>query len=103
MSFRDRIPFFRRTPPVGISCQELVEEVTGYLEDTLEGTERARLDAHLSACADCSAHLQQMRLTLATIGRLEPEDVSAAAYADLAAVFTAWKAEGAPASEDPLA
>ena len=107
MTFRDRIPFFRRKPAdsgcAAISCQELVEEVTGYIEGTLEGTERTRLDVHLAACADCSAHLEQMQITLTTLGRLEPEDISEDAYNDLFAVFSAWKAEGSPAAEDPLA
>lgn len=89
MSLFSRI--FRRTPPP-IACQELVELVTEYLEGTLPERDRARLDAHLSACEACTMYVEQMRDTLRIMGAIEPEQVSDAAYAELSAVFAAWKA-----------
>jgi anti-sigma factor RsiW len=48
-----------------MSCQELVELVTDYLEDALPHEERARFDAHVSECPGCSNYLEQMRATIA--------------------------------------
>jgi predicted anti-sigma-YlaC factor YlaD len=35
------------------NCQECVELLSDYLEGTLDGNTRSRLDDHLSACAPC--------------------------------------------------
>jgi anti-sigma factor RsiW len=48
-----------------LSCQELVELVTDYLEDALPPAERARFEAHVAACPGCEAHLEQLRVTIA--------------------------------------
>jgi len=47
-----------------LTCRELVELVTDYLEDSLPARERARFDAHLEECAACRAYLDQMRTTV---------------------------------------
>ncbi len=47
-----------------LTCRELVELVTEYLEDSLPEPERARLDAHLDACEACRAYVDQMRTTV---------------------------------------
>jgi anti-sigma factor RsiW len=51
-----------------LSCQELVELVTDYLEGALPPAERERFDAHLAVCSGCRAHLAQMRTTLKLVG-----------------------------------
>lgn len=94
MSLRDHIPFLRRRrPPAVLSCRELVDLVTAYLEGTLPPGEHALLEQHLSMCEACTTYVAQMRGTLRALGRLAPEDVTPAAYAELSAVFTAWQAE----------
>jgi len=47
-----------------LSCQELVELVTDYLEGALPAEERARFDAHLAECPGCDHYLEQMRATI---------------------------------------
>ena len=47
-----------------LSCRELVELVTDYLEDSLPAHERARFDAHLEACDACRAYVGQIRTTV---------------------------------------
>lgn len=56
-----------------MTCRELVELVTDYLEERLSPAERARFDAHLEICEGCRAYLDQMRATVRALGRL-PED-----------------------------
>jgi anti-sigma factor RsiW len=50
-----------------LTCQELVELVTDYLEGALAPDERARFEAHLDGCGGCRSHLAQMRHTLAAL------------------------------------
>lgn len=74
-----------------LSCQELVELVTAYLEDALTPEERARFDEHVAKCRGCSGYLAQMRTTIELVGELTPADVSAEAEAALLDAFRDWK------------
>jgi anti-sigma factor RsiW len=74
-----------------LSCQELVELVTDYLEGALSAEQRARFDAHLEPCRGCTAYVEQMRTTIELVGRLTPEYVSPEAEAALLGVFRDWK------------
>jgi predicted anti-sigma-YlaC factor YlaD len=49
--------------PGGISCREVVEIVTEYLEGALSADERARLEAHLDACEPCRIYIEQICTT----------------------------------------
>lgn len=74
-----------------MSCKELVELVTDYFEERLPATERERFEAHLAACQGCQAYLEQMRLTIKTLGRLTEENIAPEAQQDLLQVFRDWK------------
>jgi hypothetical protein len=74
-----------------LTCQELVELVTDYLEDALPPTERSRFDDHIARCVGCTRYLEQMRLTISTVGRLGEDDLSPSVRDDLLTVFRAWK------------
>jgi len=80
------------TPGQPLTCQELVELVTDYLEDALPPAERARFDSHLSDCDACRAYLHQIRTTLDLLGHLSPEDIDPDAERTLLRVFRTWKA-----------
>jgi anti-sigma factor RsiW len=60
-----------------ISCQEVVEAITDYLEGKLSPEDAAILEAHLALCEGCQWYLDQMRITIATVGRVEDEAVPA--------------------------
>jgi len=49
--------------PGGISCRELVELVTAYLDGALPGDVVQRMDAHLELCAPCVEYVEQVRTT----------------------------------------
>jgi anti-sigma factor RsiW len=51
-----------------LSCQELVELVTDYLEGAMAPEERARFDAHVAECPGCDRYLEQMRATITLAG-----------------------------------
>jgi anti-sigma factor RsiW len=74
-----------------LSCRELVELVTAYLEGELPAGARKRFEAHLSHCDGCSAYLEQMRTTIRLSGMLSVEDVSPEAEQALLHAFRGWK------------
>ena len=80
---------------VQLSCQELVELVTDYLEGALPEEERRRFEQHVGPCDGCREYVEQMRTTIELAGRLEPETLSPEAERALLAAFQDWKAGGA--------
>jgi anti-sigma factor RsiW len=75
----------------GLSCRELVELVTDYLEDALSPTDRARFEAHIAGCEGCTMYLRQMREMLELLGELTTDSISPQAEAELLATFRDWK------------
>jgi anti-sigma factor RsiW len=59
--------------PGGISCRELVELVTEYLEGTLPEPDRERMEAHLELCGPCRAYVEQIRTTSRLAAAAEAE------------------------------
>lgn len=77
--------------PNEMSCKELVELITDYLEGSLPPRDRIRFEEHLSICSSCRTYLDQMRLTIAAVGNLSEESLPAGSTAELMAVFRDWK------------
>jgi anti-sigma factor RsiW len=73
-------------------CQEAIEFLTEYLEGTLSRRQRRRLGAHLDACPNCSAYLEQIRITIRLTGTIEPEDLSPRAVDELTELYRRWRA-----------
>lgn len=78
-----------------VSCQELVELVTDYLEGNLPARERARFERHIAACPHCTAYLEQLRVTLGELGELHEEDIDAPVREELMHAFRDWSASAA--------
>jgi anti-sigma factor RsiW len=74
-----------------MTCQELVELVTEYLEGTLSENDKARFQAHLKDCDGCETYLAQMRLTIRALGRLTEESIPMDAQRKLLKTFRDWK------------
>ena len=74
-----------------LSCQELVELVTDYLEGALPPEEAARFEAHIGRCTGCAAYLEQFRQTIALAGRLTPESLPPEAERVLLDAFRGWR------------
>jgi anti-sigma factor RsiW len=74
-----------------MSCKELVELVTTYLEEVLTTGERARFEAHLATCPGCQIYLQQMRQMIHVLGHLPEESLAPAARHALLRAFRTWK------------
>jgi anti-sigma factor RsiW len=88
-----------RTGAHELTCRELVELVTEYLEGAMAGATRTAFEEHLAACEDCTIYLQQMRRTIELTGTLSEESISPRATARLMEAFRDWRARRA--SEGP--
>jgi hypothetical protein len=58
-----------------ITCQELTELVNDYVEGALTAHETALFEQHLNFCDGCDWYVDQIRLTVAAVARVEPVDV----------------------------
>ena len=84
-----KMPTLRRRDLV---CQQAIELLTEYLEGTLSRRQRRRLRAHLDACPNCSAYLEQIRITIRLSGSIKPEDLSPRAVDELTELYRRWRA-----------
>jgi anti-sigma factor RsiW len=73
-----------------LTCKELVELVTDYLEGALSWRDRRRFDRHIAGCPNCTEYVAQFRETIRLTGTLREQDVSKEAAGELLAVFAAW-------------
>jgi predicted anti-sigma-YlaC factor YlaD len=76
-----------------LTCRELVELVTEYLEKTLPDAQRARVTEHLADCDGCNDYIEQMRQTIAALSELKETDVTSDAQVKLIEVFQSWRKE----------
>jgi len=74
-----------------LTCRELAELVTDYLENALTLRDRRRFERHLDLCAECRNHLEQLRATVALAGRLRAADLTSEAEATLHEIFRGWR------------
>ncbi len=77
--------------PDELTCRELVELVTEYLEGTLPAADRQRFEAHLLNCDECPIYIDQMRLTIRAVGALTEEHIPPVARDELLRRFGDWK------------
>lgn len=73
-----------------LTCQELVELVTAYLENTLSEVDRARFEVHLTVCNGCTHYVEQMRVTIQLVGRLSETMIAPEPKRVLLDAFREW-------------
>ena len=74
-----------------MTCKELVELVTEYLEGTLPDDTRRSMEHHLAGCDGCTNYLEQMRQTIRLTGKLREENLTSQQRDDLLRLFRDWK------------
>lgn len=74
-----------------LTCKELVELVTAYLEGSLRGRRRRRFESHLGACDGCTRFVAQMEAMIRATGTLTEEQVTDEQRTVLLAAFREWK------------
>jgi predicted anti-sigma-YlaC factor YlaD len=73
-----------------ITCAELVELVTDYLDGALEPELVERFEEHLVLCDGCSIHVEQMAETIRVAGALREEDLQPELAERLLVAFRGW-------------
>ncbi|MBI2238413.1 MAG: zf-HC2 domain-containing protein [Actinobacteria bacterium] len=74
----------------GLSCNEVVEIITDYLEDALPPDGRRRVEEHLAICPGCANYLEQMRETIRLTGMLTEEQIPEDQKQHLLEAFRGW-------------
>jgi anti-sigma factor RsiW len=74
-----------------MTCRELVQVITDYLEGTLSRRDTRRFERHLRECDGCTTYVEQMRETIRLAGTLSEDDLAPQARDELLEVFRDWK------------
>jgi anti-sigma factor RsiW len=76
-----------------LDCGELVELVTDFLDGALDPAGQRRVTEHLALCTGCTSYVEQMRSTIAQLGKLDPGPVEPATRARLLRAFREFPAD----------
>jgi predicted anti-sigma-YlaC factor YlaD len=74
-----------------LTCHEVIELLSNYIEEALSADDRRRVDEHLALCDGCTTYLEQMRETIRLTGRLTEEHVPEDEKVALLAAFRDWR------------
>ena len=77
--------------PQPLSCPEMVDLLTAYLEGALDEADQVSFDAHLGLCRGCRTYLDQFRETVTATGSLREDDVPPAVMTELLQSFRDWR------------
>ena len=73
-----------------LTCHEVVDIITDYLEGTLPAHDRRRVEEHLAICDGCTTYLEQMRETIRMTGMLTEEQIPEDQKERLLEAFRTW-------------
>lgn len=74
-----------------LTCREIVELLTEYLEGRMPWMQRLQLQLHLGMCGSCRRYLRQMRSTMKALGTIPDEPPPEQVEAELLQRFRTWK------------
>jgi len=75
-----------------MTCREVVELMTDYLEGALSGADRARFEEHIAGCDGCRAYLAELVTTRRVLGKLAEEPIPEHLESELMKAFRDWRA-----------
>ena len=73
-----------------LTCREVVELITDYIEDDLPPEDRRRVEEHLAICDGCTTYLEQMRETIRLTGMLTEDQIPEDQRLRLLEAFRTW-------------
>lgn len=74
-----------------LTCREVVELVTDYLEGALPVDDRLDFERHLVWCSSCRDYVDQMRMTIELTGEPDETEPSSPLREQLLDAFRDWK------------
>jgi anti-sigma factor RsiW len=77
-----------------LTCREIVQLMTEYLEDTMSTKTRLRFERHVAICPACRGFLAQMREMLRLSGDITEESLPPQMRHDLLVAFRQWRPHG---------
>ena len=78
----------------GLTCHEVIDLLTDYVEDALPAVERRRVEEHLAICDGCTTYLEQVRETIRLTGMLTEEQIPEQEKQRLLVAFRGWTRPG---------
>ncbi len=76
-----------------LTCQQLVELITDYVEGVLPPAERLQFEQHLAICSGCRTYLDQMQQVIWALGRAAGAELSPDERTLMLDLFRDWKRE----------
>jgi anti-sigma factor RsiW len=70
-----------------LSCQQIVELVTDYLDGALDPATAERVREHLELCDGCARYVEQLRITASALGELPSETIADGVRDELLSAF----------------
>ena len=74
-----------------VTCRQVVDLVTEYLEGGLEADERLAFERHVAVCPPCRGYLGQLRVIVRGARTLNEEDVPEHLRESLLDAFRGWR------------
>lgn len=74
-----------------LTCHEVIELLSDYIEGVLTNDDRRRVDEHLALCDGCTTYLEQMRETIRLSGMVSEDQVPDPEKAALLDAFRDWR------------
>jgi anti-sigma factor RsiW len=85
------------TSPFELTCKEIVELVTDYLEGHMAPAQRAQFEQHLLTCPPCTTYLEQMRTMVGLAATLDASaDAAVEPPPAVIDAFRRWKRQTPP-------
>jgi predicted anti-sigma-YlaC factor YlaD len=67
----------KSTVALEISCRQVREELTNYMEGDITPELRERVESHLAACSGCRVYYDNVRQVIRILGETEPIELPA--------------------------
>ncbi len=74
-----------------LSCKDITDLLTEYLEGQLSFADRMQIKMHLAMCGHCRTYVDQLELTVQSCGEIPAPEVDDHLEQELLAVFRDWK------------
>ena len=74
-----------------LTCHEVIELLSDYIEGVLSADDRRRVDEHLALCDGCETYLEQMREAIRLTGMVTEDQVPEDQKAALLTAFHDWR------------
>ena len=80
-----------RHPRSSLTCKQVVELVTDYIEGSLGLASRRQVQRHVVACQNCTEYLEQVEMTIRLTSVIALEDPIPEVREEVVAWYRQWR------------